>query len=106
MRLPVLPSSPTTPAAAAMRARNGRGSARCGSGSEAMLTTTEAATTTTAAIAPADDRPDEVAGTPAPIDDAGRFIITRPAATTAVRDDTSGQQDRAKPNGGASGPPA
>jgi hypothetical protein len=68
-----------------------------------MLATTEA--TTASAIAPAANRPDEITGPPAPINDTSRFVITRPAAS-AIRDDTSGQQDRAKPNRGTNGPPA
>jgi len=76
----------------------------CRSGSEGMLATAEA-TSAAAAITSAADRPDEITGPPASIDDTGRFVITRPAAST-VRDDTSGQQDRTQPNREANGTPA
>jgi hypothetical protein len=68
-----------------------------------MLATTEA--TTAAAIATAADRPDEIAGAPAAINDSRRFVITR-VADAAIRDHTSGQQDRTQPNREANGTPA
>jgi len=69
-----------------------------------MVASTEA--TTAAAIATAANRPDEIAGAPAAINDSGRFVITRVVADSAIRDDTPGQQERTQPNREANGAPA
>lgn len=108
MRRPELPvpstmRTATTETTTATRARNGRRRMKCGSGSEGMLATMEAGTTEATAIAPAAKRSDQITRPPTAINDAGRFVITRPAGT-AVRDDTSGQQDCTKRERSANDP--